>query len=53
MRENIYSLIEHWWILLGIIFIVVVLYFEGGLISFLRKERIGFWVRAAVGHKGE
>lgn len=37
-------LTSHWWILMGILFIVVVLYFKEGLISILKGERIRRWV---------
>jgi branched-chain amino acid transport system permease protein len=39
-QDWISSLTKHWWILMGIFFIVVVLYLEGGLISLVSTKRI-------------
>jgi branched-chain amino acid transport system permease protein len=50
-QDWISSLTDHWWILLGIVFIVVVLYFEGGLISLFTNEKIRLWVRSAMERK--
>jgi branched-chain amino acid transport system permease protein len=35
---------EHWWILIGIVFVVIVLYLKGGLISLFPHERIQLWI---------
>ncbi len=42
-QDWISSLTEHWWMWLGIVFMVVVLYFEGGLISLFKIEKIRLW----------
>ncbi len=39
-QDWVSSLTKHWWIFMGIFFIVVILYFEGGLISLLKKGTI-------------
>jgi len=38
------SLTKHWWIFMGMLFIVIVLYLEGGLISLFKSEKIRLWV---------
>jgi branched-chain amino acid transport system permease protein len=38
-QDWISSLTKHWWLFMGIVFIVVVLYVEGGLISLFKWER--------------
>jgi branched-chain amino acid transport system permease protein len=38
------SLTNYWMIVVGITFIVIVLYAEGGLISLLKNERVRLWV---------
>ena len=38
------SLTNYWMIVLGITFIVIVLYAEGGLISLFENERVRLWV---------
>jgi ABC-type branched-subunit amino acid transport system permease subunit len=38
------SLTRQWWLIMGLFFIVVILYLEGGLISLFRVERIRLWV---------
>jgi branched-chain amino acid transport system permease protein len=43
-QDWISSLTKHWWLIMGIFFIVVILYLQGGLISILRSERIRFWL---------
>jgi branched-chain amino acid transport system permease protein len=43
------SLTDHWWIPLGIVFVVVVLYVEGGLISIVTSERVRRWVGLGTG----
>ena len=48
-QDWVSSLTRHWWIFMGVLFIVVVLYFEGGLISLFKDERIRLWVR----HRGK
>jgi branched-chain amino acid transport system permease protein len=42
-QDWISSLTKHWWILMGIGFIVIVLYLKGGLISLFKMERIWRW----------
>jgi branched-chain amino acid transport system permease protein len=39
-QDWISSLTKHWWILMGIFFIIIVLYLQGGLISLLSMKRI-------------
>lgn len=39
-QDWVSSLTKHWWIFMGIFFIVVILYFEGGLISLFKSETI-------------
>ncbi len=39
-QDSVSRLTQHWWILMGVLFIVVVLYFQGGLISLFKAERI-------------
>ena len=38
------GLTDHWWFYLGVVFIAVVLFFEGGLISFINLDRIRSWL---------
>jgi branched-chain amino acid transport system permease protein len=38
------SLTNYWMIVLGVTFIVIVLYAEGGLISLFKNERVRLWV---------
>jgi branched-chain amino acid transport system permease protein len=38
------SLTKHWWIFMGILFVLVVIYAEGGLISLFKAERVRLWV---------
>lgn len=38
-QDWISSLTKHWWLFMGVVFIIVVLYFEGGLIGLFRWER--------------
>ena len=47
-QDWISSLTDHWWILLGIVFIVMVLYVPGGLISIVFNERVRHWVGLGV-----
>jgi len=44
-QEWLSSLTEHWWLFMGIVFVVVVMYLEGGLISLFDLGGIRFWVR--------
>ncbi len=48
-QDWISGLTKHWWLLLGIVFIVVVLYFEGGLISLFEKGSVRRWVNRLKG----
>jgi branched-chain amino acid transport system permease protein len=43
------SLTDHWWILLGVVFVVVVLYVEGGLISIVTSDRVRRWMGVGTG----
>lgn len=52
-QDWISGLTKHWWILLGIVFIVVVLYFEGGLIGIFKKENARRWVSRQKGKKAD
>lgn len=45
------SMTKHWWLFMGIVFVVVVMYLEGGLISFFNLERIRFWIRRHRGNE--
>jgi branched-chain amino acid transport system permease protein len=38
------SITKHWWLFMGIVFVIVVMYLEGGLISLLSWERIRNWI---------
>jgi branched-chain amino acid transport system permease protein len=38
------SMTNNWWLFLGILFVIVVMYLEGGLISIFSLERIRRWV---------
>lgn len=42
-QDWISSLTKHWWLLMGMVFILVVLYLEGGLINLFNLEKIRFW----------
>jgi branched-chain amino acid transport system permease protein len=42
-QDWISSLTKHWILFMGIFFVVVVMYLEGGLISLLKWERIRVW----------
>lgn len=47
--QNWISGITHqWWLIMGILFIAVILYLEGGLISLFQMERFRFWVGRRV-----
>jgi branched-chain amino acid transport system permease protein len=48
-QDWISSVTRHWWVFMGIVFVVVVLYFEGGLISLFKNERVRFWVSHVKG----
>jgi branched-chain amino acid transport system permease protein len=43
-QDWISSLTKHWILFMGILFVIVVMYLEGGLISLLKWERIRVWV---------
>ena len=43
-QDWISDLTIYWWLFMGIFFIVVVLYLEGGLISLFNLDRIWLWV---------
>jgi branched-chain amino acid transport system permease protein len=43
-QDYISTLTQHWWILMGALFIVVVLFFREGLISLFTGERIQRWM---------
>jgi branched-chain amino acid transport system permease protein len=43
-QDFVSRLTPHWWILMGALFIVVVLYFQEGLISLFTGERIKRWM---------
>jgi branched-chain amino acid transport system permease protein len=42
-QDWISSLTKHWWIFMGIVFVGVVLYFEGGIVSLFRNEKVRLW----------
>ena len=44
LQDWISSLTSYWMVLMGGIFIIIVLYFEGGLISLFKNERLRLWV---------
>ena len=39
-QDWISSLTKHWWIVMGVLFVLVVLYLQGGLISLFKMERV-------------
>jgi branched-chain amino acid transport system permease protein len=43
-QDWISSLTKHWILFMGILFVIVVMYLEGGLISLFKWERIRVWV---------
>lgn len=43
-QDWISSLTRHWWLIMGISFILVIMYVEGGLINLFQLERIRVWV---------
>jgi branched-chain amino acid transport system permease protein len=43
-QDWVSSLTKHWWILMGIIFVIIVMYLKGGIISLLPTERIRLWL---------
>jgi branched-chain amino acid transport system permease protein len=43
-QDWISDLTDHWWLFLGIVFIAVVLFLEGGLISLINLDRIRLWL---------
>lgn len=43
-QDFVSSLTQHWWLLMGTVFIVVVLYFQEGLISLFDGEKLRNWV---------
>lgn len=47
-QDWISSLTAHWWLIMGVLFVFVILYMEGGLISIVQSERIRLWVRRQV-----
>jgi branched-chain amino acid transport system permease protein len=51
-QDWISGLTKHWWILMGIVFVVVVLFFEGGLISLFKNGKIRVWIRGLKGRNG-
>lgn len=40
-QDWVSSITKNWWLIMGVVFIVVILYLEGGLISLFKWERIG------------
>jgi branched-chain amino acid transport system permease protein len=44
LQDWISSLTSYWMVLMGAIFITIVLYVEGGLISFFKLEKIRRWL---------
>jgi branched-chain amino acid transport system permease protein len=42
-QDWIASLTKHWWILMGICFVVIVLYLRGGLSSLFKMEKLWCW----------
>jgi branched-chain amino acid transport system permease protein len=44
-QDWVSSLTVHWWMLMGIIFVVIVMYLKGGLISLFPSERIRLWIQ--------
>jgi branched-chain amino acid transport system permease protein len=42
-QDWVSSLTKHWWILMGIFFIFIVMYLQGGLISLVKLERVRLW----------
>jgi ABC-type branched-subunit amino acid transport system permease subunit len=49
-QDWISSLTKHWWIFMGIVFVAVVLYFEGGIVSLFQKEKVRLWASRLRGH---
>jgi branched-chain amino acid transport system permease protein len=43
-QDWVSSLTQHWWILMGFVFVIIVLYAKGGLMSLLHVERIPLWL---------
>jgi len=43
-QDWISDLTENWWFFLGIVFIAVVLFLEGGLISLINLDRVRLWL---------
>ena len=44
-QDWISSLTEHWWIWLGVVFIAVIMFAEGGLISIFQIDNIRFIIK--------
>jgi branched-chain amino acid transport system permease protein len=44
-QDWVSSLTVHWWMLMGIIFVGIVMYMKGGIISLFPTERIRVWMR--------
>jgi branched-chain amino acid transport system permease protein len=43
-QDWVSSLTVHWWMLMGIIFVLIVMYLKGGLISLFPTERFRKWI---------
>jgi branched-chain amino acid transport system permease protein len=43
-QDWISSLTVHWWMLMGIIFVSIVMYMKGGLISLFPKDKFRLWI---------
>jgi branched-chain amino acid transport system permease protein len=52
-QDFVSRLTPHWWILMGALFIVVVLYFQEGLISLFTGERITRWFKGGKSRLNE
>ena len=44
-QDFVSRLTQYWWILMGVLFILVVLYFKEGLISIFKRERNQDWMK--------
>lgn len=43
-QDWVSSMTRHWWLFMGIVFVVVVLYLEGGIIELFKFRRIRLWM---------
>jgi branched-chain amino acid transport system permease protein len=43
-QDWVSSLTVHWWMLMGIIFVIIVMYMKGGLISLFPAEKFRLWI---------